>query len=312
VNDLQNANSLLDFYNMWLFQKKPIVPELAEYIWACLESCSTVDMNAAYDMDNVAASLIPSDNGRAFALFEKLLTQPYEKHTWNPIDHVKDNGFFDSLKKLDNNRIWSILLATLQQEKYRYDLEHSVARAISLPFDGPSLLEFAKRSKEKALMVIDLTNASQAGFWEFADPIINLYPQDQDIDNALLASVDPYKSGGFSGSYSAHLEERRTEAEKRISTSTGLYKNWLIKIESTYRDLVPKALASEMDKDINGFRRYHQDEFGELKAWAVSSLVKAKQYELLKKVITKDQLNKILQSLNLSKDEQKELLIKFQ
>ena len=311
-NELQNANSVLDFFNMWLFQKKPVVADLVEYIWICLESCPKVNMNEAYHLDTIVTSLTPSNEDRAFALFERLLTQPYENHSWDPLDHFEGKGFFESLKRIDSNRVWSIVLGTLLNNKYRYDIEHSISSAINLPSDGLSLLEFAKASKEKALLVIDLINASQLGFWEFAESIIKLYAEDQDIENALFDSVDPFKSGGFSGPYSFHLENRRAEAEKRISKSAGNYKNWLIKVENKYKDLVPKALVDEIDEDINGFRRFHQDEFGELKAWAVSSLVKAKEYELLKKVITIDQLSKLMQSLSLSKEQQDELFLNLQ
>jgi len=309
---LENANSVLDFFSMWLLQEKPVVPELEEYIWKCLETCPTANLNDAYDMDKIATRLLASNTERGFALFEKLLTQPYEKHSWDPLDHAKEKGFFESLKKLDSTRTWAIILGILQDERYRYDVEHSVSRAIDLVSDSPPLLDYAKSGKEKAIMVIDLTNASQSGFWEFAEQMVALYPGDQDVEKALMASVDPFKSGGFSGSYAGHLEDRRSEAAKRIPTSEVPFRDWLVKVERTYGELVPKALATEMDEDINGFRRYHQDEFGQLKLWAVASLVRAKQYELLKKVITLDQLNKLLPSLELSNDEQKELLVRFQ
>jgi hypothetical protein len=305
--DLANANAALDFYNMWLFQKRPVIPELAEYIWTCLETCPTVNLNDAYDMDVVAKSLISLDTERAFRLLEKLLAQPYEKHSWNPLESAKDNGFFKSLKMLDRKRVWSIVLNILLNEKDRHGIEHSVSRAIDLPEDGSALTDFARLSKQNAMVVIELTNAEQPGFWEFGEEIIRHYPCDEDIESALIESVDPWKSGGFSGSYAGHLEDRRATAESRIPLATGPAKDWLAKVENKFRELVPKALASEMDEDINGFRRHHQNELGELRSWAVEALIKDKKFDLLKKVLTPSDILRALPSLSLSKNEIEEL-----
>jgi hypothetical protein len=68
----EHAGDAIDFLAMKLQGGYKIEGEVAEFAWQCLEACTPVNINLAFECDLLAASLVPRDPKRALDLLKKL------------------------------------------------------------------------------------------------------------------------------------------------------------------------------------------------------------------------------------------------
>ena len=161
---LENAAAVIDFLGMWMHDNRPIEGELAEFAWQCLEAAPPVTVNEAFDCDQLAAKLARSDAGRGFKLLEKLLTQPYDRGSWNPLDNYGQNNFWNALHEIDAERSLQVVLSLVLSDISQY-FTWDLREVIDPQMDSETLIEFALESERHAEAVCRSIAAGQPGFW---------------------------------------------------------------------------------------------------------------------------------------------------
>ncbi len=254
-SDFKNAIAVIDFLGMWIHSGKPIEGELAEFAWQCLESAPPVTINDSYDCDQLATRLTQQDLERGFKLLEMLLTQPYQKKSWEPIEHPGKNEFWNTLHSSDRERALRLVLSlALKDPFYRHRISWNLPDVLDQEADFDVLMAFARENERQAEVVAESIGSARPGFWPIAIELVELYPSSQRISSLLAASAEQ-RGHAFWGPYGQHLEESCKEIEHVLKDSQIPTKarHWLEEIQSTFRDRAEEERLSEADEEINLF-----------------------------------------------------------
>lgn len=288
---MENAAAVIDFFGMWLHLKRPVEGQLAEFAWQCLEAAPTVTLNDANDCDQLASKLAQSDTERGFRLLEKLLMQPYRSECWNPIDHhgYEQRSFWNFLREVDRGRTLRVVLSVvaLDNPSRRHDITWYLREVVNQESDADFLIEFAFSNEQQAELVCESISAERPGFWPISLKIIERYPNSQNIQSAL---TDYYGQGGW-GPLSVHMENRCEEVERVLNdpATPTVARPWLEQLESSLRNLTEVVLASEIDREVNDWRRVEDDAASPERIWAINTLLRLGKADEIRKLRSKDE-----------------------
>lgn len=253
--DLENAVAAIDFLGMWLHDERPIEGELVEFAWRCLEAAPTVSFNEHYDCDQLASKLAQADIERGFHLLEKLLMQPHDSNSWNPLERHGQNRFWDVLRKADAEHAFRVVFSLALTDPFvRFRVTWHLPQMIDQENDADSLVAFALESEEKAELVCQCITSGRPGFWPIALRIIATYPSDRRIQSALASAVEQMGSVIW-GPQSAHLEKRREEVVRvqNDPATPRVARPWLEQLEERLSARRDHEVLSERDEQVDRF-----------------------------------------------------------
>lgn len=313
-SNLENAAAVIDFFGMWLHNKRPIEGKLSEFAWQCLEAAPPVTDSDAYDCDQLASELAQSDTERGFRLLEKLLKQPYERECWNPIDRYRQKKFWDVLHRADRERGFRLVFSVaLDDPLQRLRVRWNLSEVIDQESDADVLIELALESKRQAELVCESITRGRPGFWPIALKIIERHPNNRKIQSALTSSVEQIGQC-IAGPYSVHLENCREDVERVLNDAAtpAATRPWLEQLESSLRTRRERELISEVDEEVNDLRRAVEDPAAPERLWAINTLLRLGRLDQLRNLFTKDELLAILPKLQLPENELEEIRSKIE
>ena len=312
--NLKNAGMVIDFFGMWLHNKRPIKGQLAEFAWQCLEAAPPVTASDAYNCDQLASKLAQSDTERGFRLLEELLTQPYERERWNPIDRYGRNKFWNVLHRADRKRGLRLVLSlALDDPLQRLRCTWNLREVMDQESDADVLMEFGLESKRQAELVCESITRGRPGFWPIALKIIERHPNSRKIQSAMASGVEQI-GAGISGPYSIHLENCRKDVERVLNDAAtpAAARPWLEQLESSLCTRAERELISEIDEDVNDLRRVVEDPAAPERLWAIKTLLRHARVDEIRKLLSKDELLTILPKLQLPENELEEIRSKIE
>ncbi|MGH8549304.1 MAG: hypothetical protein ACRERU_12035, partial [Methylococcales bacterium] len=142
----EHSALVIDVIGRWLHRERRLDGALKELAWQCLEATPSVTEHEEYNCQRLAARLAESDIERGFKLLEKLLTQPHEKHVWNPIDRygVQENQFWKILHLADPERaIRTVLSQALVDPVQRFRVTWDFREVLDQEKDADLLIKLA-------------------------------------------------------------------------------------------------------------------------------------------------------------------------
>ena len=306
---LENAVAAVGFLDVWLHGERPIEGQLAEFAWQCLEAAPPVMPTEAYHCDQLASTLAHSDTERGFRLLEKLLTQPYERACWNPIDRYRRNEFWSVLRKADRERALGIVLSVafgnpLQCSWVTWHFRGVVDQESA----GDILIDFVLESEQQAELVCESITSARPGFWPIALRVIEKYPDSLRIQNSLASCVQQI-GWSVSGPWSARLENRRKDVERVLNDAATpiAARPCLEELESSLRTQAEQRLISEIDEEVNELRHVVEDPASPERLWAINTLLRLGKVHQVRKLLSEDELLTILPKLQLPEGDSEEI-----
>ena len=296
--DFRHAGAVIDFFAKWMYSKRPIEGDLAEFAWQCLEVGPTVDANGAFDCDQLAAKLTQKDSERGFRLLERLLAEPFEIHRWQPMDSWGRKDFWNTLLRTDRERTIRIVLSVaFHNPSQRYRATHDFHEIVSQEKDADSLIEFALENEEQARLVCQVINPGRPGFWHIAFRIILKYPDNSKIKEDLRRSI---VVRCWPSHYSNIIEEIRSLLRNHEAPPS--LRSWLEDLLSTLRNEADREVHSDIDEEIN--RSWHRMENPDApdRVWAICSALTLMSVDELQKLFTKKEILDALQRVELEED----------
>lgn len=157
----------------FLYDKEAIKGALAEFAWQSLEALPPVGGgDGLYDANEIGAALVDADPERGFRLLDRLLSQPYKSHAWNPLDDMSDRTFWHALASRDRERALRIALGHAASGSAYLDTY--LCEAIDQIADADLLAVFAAEDEAHAELVGKIITAAFPGFWPIAFKILGL------------------------------------------------------------------------------------------------------------------------------------------
>jgi len=289
-SELENAAVVIEFFGMWLHSQLPIEGQLAEFAWQCLEAAPTITGTEDYDCDRLAAKLAESDIERGFRLLEKLLVQPC--NCWNPINRYSQREFWKFLYSNDPERALrvplSLALDNLSQPSSTIYHLHGV---VDQEHDTDILIELALESKSQAELVCGIIKFEQPGFWRTVLKIIEKFPHDEGIKKALFCNSKQM------------LNDDAAPAAARP---------WLEELEQSLHEWKEERRFSEINREQNDRSQAVTDVITPQGRWAIKRLLQLGEFDKIKKLLSKDELQTILPKLQLSENELEEFRRKIE
>jgi len=306
---LEHAGDVIDFLAMRLQAGSHIEGAVAEVAWQCLEACPPMNMNIAYDCDQVAASLTKKDPERGLRLLESLLRQPSERGCWEPLERHRGSEFWKSLEaSLGDRALISVLSIGLADPIVRFRLTWSLSDVVDQEAYAELLLRFAMEREKQAELVAEIIDGGRPSFWTIAIGIVENYPGSARIKSALTAGAE-HTGHVITGSYATHLEKCRKEVEDVLndkSTPPGA-RGWLQELQSFLRTYRDREQASEIDEEVNEYLRMAGNPEAPERLWAIRTLLRQGKLKELLTSLSKTDLIPLLRHLDLSEGEAAEI-----
>ena len=216
---------LADVISLFLHPDKALAAELvpvARRTLAAVEEINDGHGNLSYHCDRIAIGIARTDINIGFAVLKELLERiSNQKHWrsytgWNPFDWPGSRDFWEFLRERDPHRLYT-MLAGLQRTHQWPDFRHQRNRYLLDLVNHRQLLSSISESNIAAAKIFaDSLVSSQPGFITFASDLLQLYPDDAEIQSALSSAV--LEKTGF-GSVFNHLAEAETFVEDQLSTN---------------------------------------------------------------------------------------------
>jgi hypothetical protein len=309
----ENAGDAIDFLAMKLQGGHKIEGEVAEFAWQCLEACTPININLAFECDLLAASLVPLDPKRAMDLLKKLLKQRAEHDCWEPLERHGGHEFWNRLQESHGDQaLLTVLRCAMEDPMVRFRVAWCLSDAISQEASREVLLQFAMQGEAEAVFVAKSINGGKPGFWPIAIKIVERYPDSKRIGNALADGAE-HLGNVIVGSSAIHLEKCRKEVEVvlRDNALPPVARDWLQKLESSLRARRDREAIAEIDQEVNGFVQTADDPDAPERLWAVEMLIRRDKLTELLKVMPKAELESLLPRLALSQEEVAEITNKI-
>ena len=308
---LENAAAVIDFLGMWLHSKKVMEGELAEFAWKCLEAAPPVASDEAYGCEGLAAKLAESDIERGFRLLNKLLMQPYDRKSWNPIDRygAQENRFWAVLHKADRQRaLRTVFSVATKNSLHRLRVSWDLEDILYQQNDADILIELAIESKDQAVMVAESITTAKPGFWPIAFEIIRKYRNDLNIQDTLTRGIEQMGQV-YEGSYSQHLESCRKDVGRQLKNPAAPTAacSWLREILSRLQGEIAQHVIWEYDEDVNDLRRYIEDRDSPERIWAIGRVLKYAELKDIRKLLTVEDIAEALPQVDLPEKKRKAL-----
>lgn len=251
--DLSGAGAVIDFLGMWLHQGRPLEAGLADLAWRCLESGPPVQHTEEYDFDRLAAHLAPTDPDRAFALLERLVTLPYDRDAWDPLQYSGTSRFWSTLLDTDRERSLRLVLSlALKDEMAHLRVTWDLRTLIDQERDAASLIAFAREGEDAAAVVSSTITAGRPGFWPIATAIVDAFPKSDRIEGNLAAAAE-HMGLVISGPFSEHHDSCRREVERVLAETTPSVaaRRWLEQVAKHLREQAERERLAEADEEVN-------------------------------------------------------------
>lgn len=309
---LENAALALDVIGRWIDENRVLERELADLAWRSLETVPKITHNKAYHIDKLASKLAQADPERGFTLLEKLLRVPHDRRTWNPIDRfgARENHFWSVLHSIDAERaIRTIFSAALTGSERRSWITSDFQEVLDQTNDAGVLIKLATENESVAVVIAESITAARPGFWHLAFKIIEKYPSNLNIQNALTAGIE-HAEGGW-GPYSSHLASSRQEVERVLNdpATPPRVRPWLRDIRNRLEGNVAQHVIWEYDEDVNDLRRYInlEDKNSPERLWAIARVLKYGDWKDVKRVLTVEDIEEALPQIDLPEKKRKAL-----
>jgi hypothetical protein len=304
----EHAADVIDFLAMRLQAGNHIEGEVAELAWQCLEACPPVNINQAFQCDQLAASLVAGDPERAIELLQKLLKHG-EQNCWEPLERHGGTEFWKCLQASHGERaLLTVLSCAMEDPLVRFQVAWCLSDVISQEANRDVLLHFAMQGERQAEFVAEVIDGAKPGFWPIAIKIVERYPHSKQIKNALASGAE-HNGHVITGSSADHLEKCRKEVEAILGDTSisPVAREWLRELESFLRTDRDRERASEIDQDINGFVRIAGDPGASERLWAIQTLLRRDKLKELLTVLSKAELQSLLPRLELTDEERAEI-----
>lgn len=305
----EHAADVIELLAMRLQAGSRIDGEVAELAWQCLEACPPVNINQAFECDQLAASLVAGDPKRAIQLLEKLLKEHGERNSWEPLKRHGGAEFWKRLQASHGERaLLTVLSCAMEDPLVRFQVAWCLSDVISQEVNRDILLRFAMQGERQAEFVAEVIDGAKPGFWPIAIKIVEKYPHSKRIRNSLASGAQHY-GNVITGSPADHLEKCRKDVEVVLGDTSisPTAREWLRELESFLRADRDRERASEIDQDINGFVRIAGDPGAPERLWAIQTLLRRDKLKELLTVLSKAELQSLLPRLELTHEEAAEI-----
>lgn len=213
----------------------------------------------------------------------------------------EQSSFWNFLRGVNRERAFRVVFSAALGEplRWRYDITWNLREVVDQKSDAALLIEFAFENEQQAELVCESISAALPGFWPIALKIIERYPNNYKIQSALS---DSGEQGGM-GPLSAHLENRRKEVERVLNDAATptVARPWLEQLESSLHVQAEVVLISEIDREVNDWRRVEDDAASPERIWAINTLLRLGKADEIRKLLSKEELLTILPKLQLPK-----------
>jgi hypothetical protein len=309
---LEKATLVLDVFGRWIDESRPLERKLADLAWRCLEIAPAISHNKAYHIDKLASKLAQSEPERGFTLLEKLLRVPHDWHTWNPIDRfgAVENHFWSVLHSIDPERaVRTIFCVALTGLERRFWITSDFQEILDQANDAGILIKLATENESLAEVIAESTTAARPGFWPLAFKIIEKYPGNLNIKNALTRGI-AQAEGGW-GPYSSHLGSSRQEVERVLNdpATPSTARLWLRDVRNRLEGNIAQNVIWEYDEDVNDLRRYIdlEDKNSPERLWAIARVLKYADWKDVKRMLTVEDIEETLPQIDLPERKRKAL-----
>jgi hypothetical protein len=309
----EHAGDAIDFLAMKLRGGYQIEGEVAEFAWQCLEACTPVNINLAFECDLLAADLVPRDPKRAMDLLKKLLKEGTKHDCWEPLERHGGREFWKRLQESHGEQaLLAVLRCAMEDPMVRFQVGWCLSDVISQEASQGVLLQFAMQGEAEAVFVAESINGAKPGFWPIAIKIVEKYPLSKRIRGTLAGGAE-HEGNVIVGSSAEHLEKCRKEVERVLGDGTlsPVARDWLHELESSLRTSRDRERASEIDEEINGFVRTAGDPNAQERLWAMEMLIRRDKLAELLNVIPKAELESLLPRLALTQEQAAEITTKI-
>jgi hypothetical protein len=311
-NQLENASVAINVLGRWADEGRSLEAGLGEFAWQCLEAVPPIRGNEVYDFDKVASKLAEVNLERGFNLLEKLLVQPEDRRAWCPIDrYAGESNFWNVLHAFDRRRaLRTVFAVALRDPLYSFRVTWNLEELLNQKTDADILAEFALETESQAILVAESITNAKEGFWAIAFAIIENYPANQKVWNALMRGVEQI-GRVIEGPYSRHIESCRKEVEKKLgdpATPTAA-RPWLRDIIGRLEGEVGRHVIWEYDEDVNDLRRYIdlKDKNAPERLWAIARVLKYADWKDAKRMLTVEDIEEALPQIDLPEKKRKAL-----
>jgi hypothetical protein len=173
--------------------------------------------------------------------------QGREYGVWIPIASHGQRHFWEFIRNKATEKAYRILGRFKSPGVWRGFYKQLESPVIDLGNHRQLLLTIAREDQTSALVFATVVCVSQPGFFEFAYGLLDFYPKDNQIKNALSDAVDERPGFGNYREHGTKAVNRIEEQLRRVDLSTTA-RDWLNSLK--------KLLKSRMDEE----RRYFQDD----------------------------------------------------
>lgn len=301
--NLENAAAVIDFFGMWLHSEKPLECGLDEFAWRCLEATPPVAHDDIYDFNKIASKLAQVNPDRGFKLLERLLTEPSERHSWNPIDRygARENGLWEVLHKVDRERALRIVLSlALRDPVKQFQITWDFQDIVDQQGDRDLLIKLALENEKQAKVIAESITTAHPEFWPIAFKIVERYPGNESMQSALTAGIEQMGQV-HSGPYSLHLMSRRNEVERVLNDPKTLSaaRLWLRDVLSRFETEIAQQIIWEYDEDANDLRRYIEDKESPERIWAIGRVLKYAEWKDIRRLLSVEDIEEALPQVDL-------------
>ena len=258
--------------------------------------------------ENLAANLVKFDTERGFRLLDSLLRQPYDRGSWLPVGEVQSHNaqFWNMLHQVNAERALRAVFTAILEDapnSYRVDLNEIVNQES----DAELLIALAHESEEQAILVCKCLNFEQPSCWRIATGVLWKYPDNPQLLRALMRSIMHF--GFVTLGPGNEYEMRLSKVEQMLADSltSPVLLPLLMLAESELRATTRRESSWFMDKDINGWSDKEDNPASPERLWAIRELVHAGKDSQIQRLLSKDELQRILPDLGLLQQEENRL-----
>lgn len=300
-DDQAKYSHLLDIIETRRYRRTELDPEVREFAWNLLslyEPGEHGQGSGDYNWDALARYLVETDGDYDRGL--KLLADTIGRSAKSsrrcfPIDSTRPSQLWQCLASKNRKRLLERLISLgLEDSDLSFLLSWDLKRRINLAGEpegrrkvgarafasdliwaditAHDLLELSKHDIETARFVAGLLDASMKGFWDMAQALIKLFPEDEDLKKKLLAALP---GGLIEGPVSAELSARAGYAKKLAKdTDHPVVREWAKQSIKYLSADAGNELVWEYDLDVEDFRGMLKAEDPSGRRWAISRILR--------------------------------------
>lgn len=150
-----------------------------------------MNINQAFECDQLAASLVAGDPKRAIELLEKLLKQRGNENCWEPLERHGAAEFWKCLQASHGDQaLLTVLTCAMEDPWVRFRVSWCLSYVISQEVNREVLVGFAMQGEKEAELISEVIDAAKPGFWPLAIKIVEKYPQSKRIKSALASGAE--------------------------------------------------------------------------------------------------------------------------